>query len=104
MNLKLAGIVVALAVVTPAQTFEVASVKSSSPNSLRGSEGGPGSSDPGQYRFNAATLQDLLAVAYKPNRPGMLSNNPVSGNRCGFRFDAAALGWNDGGGQERTRR
>ena len=38
-------------------------MKASGPNSQRGSEGGPGSSDPGQYRFTAATVQDLLAVA-----------------------------------------
>jgi hypothetical protein len=55
---------------------------------MRGSEGGPGSSDPGQYRFTAATLQDLLAVAYKPNRPGMLSNNSVSGDFMLVRFRA----------------
>jgi uncharacterized protein (TIGR03435 family) len=47
-----------------AQSFEVASVKPSGPGSVRGSEGGPGTSDPGRYRFTYATLMDLLAHAY----------------------------------------
>jgi uncharacterized protein (TIGR03435 family) len=46
------------------QTFDVASVKLSGPQSVRGSEGGPGSSDPGRYRYTSATLMDLLAQAY----------------------------------------
>jgi uncharacterized protein (TIGR03435 family) len=45
-------------------TFEVASIKPSGANSVRGSNGGPGSSDPNRYVFNMATLQDLIAVAY----------------------------------------
>ena len=45
-------------------TFEVASVKPSGPSSIRGSDGGPGSSDPERYIFNRASLQDLIAVAY----------------------------------------
>jgi uncharacterized protein (TIGR03435 family) len=44
--------------------FEVASVKASGPKSIRGSEGGPGSSDPGRYRFSAASLLDLIVTAY----------------------------------------
>jgi uncharacterized protein (TIGR03435 family) len=39
-------------------------VKPSGPKSVRGSEGGPGTSDPGRYRFNSASLLDLIALAY----------------------------------------
>ena len=45
-------------------TFEVASIKPSGPQSIRGSDGGPGSSDPGRYSFGSASLLDLMAVAY----------------------------------------
>jgi uncharacterized protein (TIGR03435 family) len=44
--------------------FEVASVKGSGPQSKRGSAGGPGTSDPGQYSFHQATFLDLIATAY----------------------------------------
>jgi uncharacterized protein (TIGR03435 family) len=47
-----------------APAFEVASIKPSGPHSIRGSEGGPGSADPGLYRFGLATLLDLIVVAY----------------------------------------
>jgi uncharacterized protein (TIGR03435 family) len=47
-----------------AATFEVASLKPSGPNSVRGSEGGPLSPDPGRYSFNSASLRDLIVVAY----------------------------------------
>ena len=46
------------------QTFEVASVKPSGPQSVRGWEGGPGSPDPGRYVWGAATIQDLIVTAY----------------------------------------
>jgi uncharacterized protein (TIGR03435 family) len=49
---------------TTAPAFEVASIKPSGPHSIRGSEGGPGSSDPGLYRFGLASLLDLIAIAY----------------------------------------
>lgn len=45
--------------------FEVASIKLSGPQSIRGSDGGPGSSDPGRYRYQSATLLDLIATAYE---------------------------------------
>lgn len=75
MSLRPAGIVLAAAATTvglaqpqpggPATpVFEVASIKPSGPHSIRGSEGGPGSSDPGLYRFGLATLVDLIAIAY----------------------------------------
>ena len=44
--------------------FEVASIRVSGPQSQRGSEGGPGSKSPTLYRYNAATLQDLIAKAW----------------------------------------
>lgn len=47
-----------------APAFEVASIKPSGPHSIRGSDGGPGSSDPGLYRYGLATLLDLIATAY----------------------------------------
>ncbi len=40
-------------------------MKASGPQSVRGSEGGPGSKDPTHYRFQMATLLDLVAVAYR---------------------------------------
>ena len=72
MALRRAGIVVAatasLAQAQPGgatpPAFEVASIKPSGPQSIRGSEGGPGRSDPGRYRFSSASLLDLIAVAY----------------------------------------
>jgi uncharacterized protein (TIGR03435 family) len=36
----------------------------SGPQSVRGWEGGPGTSDPVQYSFGKATLLDFIAVAY----------------------------------------
>ncbi|HTW65833.1 MAG TPA: TIGR03435 family protein [Bryobacteraceae bacterium] len=44
--------------------FEVASIKPSTPESVRGSEGGPGSQDPTRYQYHAASLMDLIAFAY----------------------------------------
>ena len=44
--------------------FEVASVKSSGPQSVRGSQGGPGTKDPTHYSFRSATFQDLIAIAW----------------------------------------
>ncbi len=48
----------------PTLKFEVASVKPSTPQSVRGSEGGPGTKDPTHYRFQSVTLRDLVAIAY----------------------------------------
>lgn len=50
---------------TPSPRFDVASVKLSGPQSVRGSDGGPGSKDPDRYIFNSATLLDLLAIGYQ---------------------------------------
>lgn len=46
------------------QTFEVASVKPSSPDSGSVLEGGPGKPDPGRFRYTGATLEDLIVTAY----------------------------------------
>jgi uncharacterized protein (TIGR03435 family) len=55
---------VAVAFAQPQTTFEVASIKLSGPQSIRGLDGGPGSRDPGRYSFGQATVLDLLSVAY----------------------------------------
>ncbi len=47
-----------------AQNFEVASVRRSGPQSVRGSEGGPGSSDPTRFTYNRARMADLLFWAF----------------------------------------
>ena len=44
--------------------FEVASIRPSGPRSVRGSGGGPQSSDPGSYHYNRASLLDLVVEAY----------------------------------------
>ena len=44
--------------------FEVATIKPSTPQSVRGSEGGPGSSDPTRYRFSSAALLEFIAIAW----------------------------------------
>jgi len=64
---RLVRLVPAIAIAALAQsptTFEAASIKRSGPQSERGSQGGPGSRDPGQYSFGQATLFDLIAQAY----------------------------------------
>lgn len=45
--------------------FEVASLKPSGPKSVRGWEGGPGTSDPQLYTFGWVTLVDLVCAAYE---------------------------------------
>ena len=45
-------------------TFEVASVKPSGPQSVRGSDGGPNTRDPERFTFNSAALRDLVFRAY----------------------------------------
>jgi uncharacterized protein (TIGR03435 family) len=44
--------------------FEVASVKPSTPQSIRMFDGGPGTHDPGMISYSRATLHDLLYQAY----------------------------------------
>jgi uncharacterized protein (TIGR03435 family) len=50
---------------TSSNVFEAASIKASGPQSARGSNGGPGSKDPGRYFYHVASLRDLIAVAWK---------------------------------------
>lgn len=45
-------------------SFEVASVRPSGPQSVRGSNGGPGTRDPERFTFSKAVLRDLLFRAY----------------------------------------
>ncbi len=63
-----AGLMVLLALRTFGQDaalrFEVASIKPSGPQSVRGSEGGPGTHDPGMYLYSSATIEDLISFAY----------------------------------------
>ena len=49
----------------PALSFEAASIRPSTSKSVRGSEGGPGTRSPTLYRFESATLLDLICVAWK---------------------------------------
>ena len=67
-------------------TFEVASVKASGPHSVRGSDGGPGSKDPGRYSFGLATLMDLIVVAYEVDSIQISSKTPLDQQR----FDLVA--------------
>jgi uncharacterized protein (TIGR03435 family) len=59
------------------QAFEVASIKPSGPQSVRGSEGGPGSRDPGMFRFGKATLLDLITGAYDVDPFQVSSKGPL---------------------------
>jgi uncharacterized protein (TIGR03435 family) len=65
----------------PTLKFDVASIKPSGPRSVRGSDGGPGSKDPGRYVFNSSTLQDLIAVAYHVEYFQILSKTPLDRER-----------------------
>jgi uncharacterized protein (TIGR03435 family) len=70
-----------LAVTLSAQTFDVASVKLSGPESHRGSEGGPGTSVPGRFRYTSATLLDLLALAHGVEYFQLSSKTPLDRDR-----------------------
>jgi uncharacterized protein (TIGR03435 family) len=47
-----------------AQTFEVASIRLSGPQSVRGSDGGPGHKDPTRLIYGRAELMSLITMAY----------------------------------------
>ena len=66
--------------------FEVASVKPSGPQSVRGSQGGPGSKDPTHYSFRSATLQDLITEAWNVQYFQISSKSAVDKDR----FDVIA--------------
>ncbi|SRR5579883_755164 len=71
----------------PQGGFEVASVKRSGPGSVRGSRGGPGTSDPGRYAFSSATLLDLIAIAYDVEYFQVRSSFPLDRDR----YDVVAI-------------
>lgn len=80
-------LVVGAAIALPQPSaFEVASIKSSGPQSVRGSDGGPGSPNPGRYIFNSASLLDLIAVAYEVPAFRISSPEPLDRQH----FDLAA--------------
>jgi uncharacterized protein (TIGR03435 family) len=61
---KRIGLALALAILARAQTFEVASVKLSPPETRKHCGGGPGTADPGQFHCNVVSLLGLISVAY----------------------------------------
>jgi len=71
---------------TGGPAFEVASVKPSGPKSVRGSSGGPGTSDPGRYTFGSATLEGFIAIAYHVDYFQISSKVPLDEQR----FDLVA--------------
>ena len=66
--------------------FEVASLKPSGPQSVRGSDGGPGTHDPQLYTFGRATLADFIMTAYDVNPFQISSKIPLDRHE----FDLAA--------------
>jgi uncharacterized protein (TIGR03435 family) len=64
--------------------FEVASIKLSGPQNVRGASGGPGRQDPTRYSFNSATLLDLIAIAYHVDYFQVASKIPLEQNRFDF--------------------
>jgi uncharacterized protein (TIGR03435 family) len=62
------GIVFGQAALESNLAFEVASVKPSGPQSVRGSDGGPGTHDPERFTFSRADLRDLIFNAYLTTR------------------------------------
>jgi uncharacterized protein (TIGR03435 family) len=75
------GVLLLSAVAVCAQSFEVASIKPSRPDAQRGSNGGPGSNDPVNYRFISATLLDLIAIGYDVEYSQVSSKKPVDDAR-----------------------
>ena len=86
------GILILLSLLGPlaGQQFEVASLKLSDEHSVRGSDGGPGSRDPGQYSFGQATAMDFLAIAYQVDRFQISSKFPLDQQRFDLRAKVPA--------------
>ena len=61
---RLAVLFCAVTALAQTPAFEVASIKPSTPRSVRGSEGGPGTPDPTRYRFSSAALLEFIAIAW----------------------------------------
>ncbi len=57
-------LLLATAVINAQPAFEAASVKPSGPQSVRNSDGGPGTRNPERFLFTGAVLRDLLFSAY----------------------------------------
>ena len=62
-------------------SFEVASIKRSGPQSVRGWDGGPGTRDPGQYKFGRATVLDFIYTAYNVQTFQISSGIPLDAER-----------------------
>jgi uncharacterized protein (TIGR03435 family) len=79
---------VAAGIAAPPQStrFEVASVKPSGPESVRGESGGPGRKDPTRYRYRAATIEDLIVTAYRVDYFQVSSKIPI--DRATFDVEA----------------
>jgi uncharacterized protein (TIGR03435 family) len=69
------------------QSFEVVSLKPSGPQSVRGSDGGPGTKDPGRYTFGQAAAMDLILVGYQVD-PFQVSSKVALDQ---YRFDLLAI-------------
>jgi uncharacterized protein (TIGR03435 family) len=67
--------------VSHAQSFDAASLKPSGDKSVRGSDGGPGSRDPGRYTFGQATALDLIMVAWQVDPFQVSSKSALDGQR-----------------------
>jgi uncharacterized protein (TIGR03435 family) len=78
---KTVALLLVSAIAAGAQSFEVASIKLSRPDAQRGSEGGPGSKDPVNYRFISATLLDLIAIGYDVEYSQVSSKAPLDHDR-----------------------
>ena len=74
---KFCAAAILTALLARSQTFEVASVRPSGAQSIRGSEGGPGSKDPTRYTFGKADLGILLMIAYKVESFQLASKIPL---------------------------
>lgn len=87
MRLVRSGIFVAVLpapVSAQSPAFEVASIKPSGPQSVRGASGGPGQQDATRYSFDSATLLDLIAIAYHVDYSHVSSKIPLEQNRFDF--------------------
>jgi uncharacterized protein (TIGR03435 family) len=75
--IAVAGLAAAQDGTEPQFLFEVASVKVSGPQSRSDVGGGPGTSDPGQFHYNSATLFDLIDIAYHVKSFQVISKLPL---------------------------